>query len=223
MGSPGRPTKRTPETVKKLCDAIRLGASYGDACGFAGISISIFNEWRREHPDFRAEIESAEGAGRVQLIAKIQKAATDGNWQAAAWMLERRDPENYGRTNRTHLSVVRGREDAPDVEAMQAAAANGITASDAAVLWQRQLRVLELAFQRGEVDAAAYLAHMSRLTAEARHLADQRMRQLSPDGTPQVALSLTLDSTGIRDPAPLPAGVEPARRASAGGDLIDVG
>jgi hypothetical protein len=64
---------------------------------------------------------------------------------------------------------------------------------------------------------------MSRLTAEARHLADQRMRQLSPDGTPQVALSLTLDSTGIRDPAPLPAGVEPTRRASAGGDLIDVG
>lgn len=108
MGSPGRPTKRTPETVKKLCDAIRLGASYGDACGYAGIDIGTFGEWRDKFPDFAHEIKEAEGAGRVQLIAKIQKAANDGNWQAAAWMLERRDPQNYGRTMRTQVTGADG-------------------------------------------------------------------------------------------------------------------
>jgi hypothetical protein len=108
MGSPGRPTKRTPETVKKLCDAIRLGASYGDACGFAGVDVGTFARWREDFPDFAATIKEAEGAGRVQLIAKIQKAANDGNWQAAAWMLERRDPQNYGRTMRTQVTGADG-------------------------------------------------------------------------------------------------------------------
>jgi transposase len=105
MGSPGRPTKRTPETVKKLCDAIRLGASYGDACGYAGIDHDTFTRWRQDFPEFAAEVKEAEGSGRVQLIAKIQKAANDGNWQAAAWMLERRDPQNYGRTMRTQVKM----------------------------------------------------------------------------------------------------------------------
>lgn len=108
MGSPGRPTKRTPETVKKLCDAIRLGASYGDACGYAGIDHDTFTRWRQDFPEFAAEVKEAEGAGRVQLIAKIQKAANDGNWQAAAWMLERRDPQNYGRTMRTQVTGADG-------------------------------------------------------------------------------------------------------------------
>lgn len=108
MGSPGRPTKRTPETVKRLCDAIRLGASYADACGYAGVSFETFNEWRKDFPEFSDAVKEAEGSGRVQLIAKIQKAANDGNWQAAAWMLERRDPQNYGRTMRTQVTGADG-------------------------------------------------------------------------------------------------------------------
>ena len=157
MGSVGRPTKRTPETVKKLCDAIRLGASYGDACGYAGIDHDTFSKWRHDFPEFSAEIKEAEGAGRVQLIAKIQKAANDGNWQAAAWMLERRDPENYGK--KSHLALAKAPIPPVAVENLRNAANDGITSADAAVMWQRQLQVLELAYQRGELDAMTYLSH----------------------------------------------------------------
>ncbi len=33
----------------------------------------------------------------MTALAKIQKAAADGNWQAAAWWLERRYPADWGR------------------------------------------------------------------------------------------------------------------------------
>mgnify|MGYP006275736359 CR=1 FL=1 len=128
MGSVGRPTKRTPETVKKLCDAIRLGACYSDACGFAGISFDTFNEWRKDFPEFLEAVKEAEGAGRVQLIAKIQKAANDGNWQAAAWMLERRDPQNYGRTMRTQVT---GADGGPVQMAAQVVVVPALAASSA--------------------------------------------------------------------------------------------
>lgn len=126
MANVGRPTKRTPETVKKLCDAIRLGASYADACGFAGVHFDTFNEWRKDFPEFSDAVKEAEGAGRVQLIAKIQKAANDGNWQAAAWMLERRDPQNYGRTMRTQVT---GADGGPVQMAAQVVVVPAITAT----------------------------------------------------------------------------------------------
>jgi hypothetical protein len=33
----------------------------------------------------------------VQCLAVIRKAAKDGTWQAAAWLVERRYPASYGR------------------------------------------------------------------------------------------------------------------------------
>jgi hypothetical protein len=47
--------------------------------------------------EFVERIREAEGRAVIGWLAKIEKAATDGNWQAAAWKLERRYPENYGR------------------------------------------------------------------------------------------------------------------------------
>ena len=93
----GRPTKYTPETAKKIVDAVRLGATYTLACQYAGIDVSTLENWRQKYSDFSLMIKEAEGAGAVGWLAKIEKAANDGNWTAAAWKLERRYPEMYGR------------------------------------------------------------------------------------------------------------------------------
>lgn len=93
-----RKTKYTPDTVEKLTMAIKLGASYELACKFAGISEDTFANWRKRYSDFSDAIQEAEGAGVMQWLAKIEKAANDGSWQAAAWKLERRYPQTYGRT-----------------------------------------------------------------------------------------------------------------------------
>jgi hypothetical protein len=93
----GRKTKYTPETVDKLTQAIRLGATYKLACDYAGISQETFSQWRNTKPEFSDAVQKAEGTGVLLWLTKIEQAASEGNWQAAAWKLERRYPQDYGR------------------------------------------------------------------------------------------------------------------------------
>ena len=102
----GRRSKYTPETVDKLTQAIRLGATYKLACDYAGISEDTFANWRRLHSDFSDAIKQAEGAAAVKWLAKIEQAGEDA-WPAFAWKLERRYPDMYGR-NRVELTGANG-------------------------------------------------------------------------------------------------------------------
>lgn len=92
-----RRTKYTPETVKRITDALKMGATYELACNYGGISYDTFCTWRNEKDEFSEAIKRAEGSAVVGWLAKIEQAANDGQWQAAAWKLERRYPEMYGR------------------------------------------------------------------------------------------------------------------------------
>jgi transposase len=83
--------------VDKLTQAIRLGATYQLACDYAGITRETFYQWLNNKPDFSDAVKDAEGKGALGWLAKIEQAASDGNWQAAAWKLERRYPQMYGR------------------------------------------------------------------------------------------------------------------------------
>lgn len=103
----GRPTKYTTETVKQIIDAIRVGATYELAAAYAGISYETLNEWRKKYPKFSEDIKQAEGQGAIGWLAKIEKAANEGTWQAAAWKLERRYPAQYGRQVIEHAGSIR--------------------------------------------------------------------------------------------------------------------
>ena len=92
----GRRSKYTPETVDKLTQAIRLGATYVLASNYAGISQQTFHQWRNTKPEFSEAITQAEGDAAIKWLALIEKHAQDlPQW--AAWKLERRYPEMYGR------------------------------------------------------------------------------------------------------------------------------
>lgn len=93
----GRKTKYTAEAVKKITDAIRVGATYELAASYAGISEDTFARWRERYADFADKLREAEGEGAIGWLAKIEKSANDGDWRAAAWKLERRYPDSYGR------------------------------------------------------------------------------------------------------------------------------
>jgi hypothetical protein len=92
-----RPTKYTPDTVKAITQAIELGATYELAAAYGGISYETFRTWNETKPAFSAAIKEAEGKAAVKWLAKIEAAAAD-HWQAAAWKLERRYPNDYGKT-----------------------------------------------------------------------------------------------------------------------------
>ena len=227
-GQSGRPSKCTPEVRAKVVEAIRLGASIEQAAAHAGLVRQTLYNWLEskgtQYQPLQREVEQARHDRAVgwlgRLVAKANSEDRDA-WKAAAWMLERTLPEQFG--PRGQLALSRGRDSQPDVAELEAAATQGVGVADAAVLWQRQLRVLELAYQRGEVDTSTYLERMDRLGAQAARLAELQLKGPQGKEQPQVQLALTLDSGAIREPAPLPVGVAAGGRAPAGGDLIDVG
>lgn len=104
-GENGALTKYTDETIEKLVQAIELGATHEHACNYAGISYNAFLTWRREKEGFEDLMIEAEGRAAIKWLAKIEKEASRGTWQAAAWKLERRYPETYGRSVRTTEQV----------------------------------------------------------------------------------------------------------------------
>jgi len=67
----------------------------GDPAGTAGAD--------RPYREFRAEIDRARAEGEARNVAIIAKAAST-SWQAAAWLLERSQPERWDKpSQRQHL------------------------------------------------------------------------------------------------------------------------
>ena len=105
-GKPGpKPKLLNPAILSRLCDAIRTGATIELACKYAGIAPSVYfdaqNRAKNGDPEWQgvaAELADAEGACAVEMLSTVTNAARNGTWPAAAWMLERRYPMMYGRS-----------------------------------------------------------------------------------------------------------------------------
>ena len=57
----GKPTKYTPDTTRKLLDAIRSGFTVKMACAMAGVTDMTLSRWRRQHSDFDFAFKKATG------------------------------------------------------------------------------------------------------------------------------------------------------------------
>jgi transposase len=110
----GAPTKFNAERAERLIQAVRGGNYLETAARYAGISYHTLRRWllKADEPDappeyvaFKEAILKARADAEVAALAKIQKAASEGAWQASAWYLERSWPERWGRreTNRVEL------------------------------------------------------------------------------------------------------------------------
>ncbi len=92
-----------------LIEALKLGATNVLACQYAGIAETTFYDWLAENAEFSASIEKARSYAAIDALRTIQKARREGQWQSAAWLLERRYPQEYGR--RTVQMEVTGKLD----------------------------------------------------------------------------------------------------------------
>ena len=107
----GRRTKLTPDTQDNVVKALRAGNSRRDSALYAGISEQTFYSWMsrgREgealYEEFLEAVEKAEAHSVVRNVAIIQRAA-DETWQAAAWWLERKRPDEWGRRQRYDIGT----------------------------------------------------------------------------------------------------------------------
>jgi len=89
--------KLNDTTKERLVKAIELGLTNRLACQYAGIAESTFYLWmekaRGGHPkylDLLEALKKAEAENAAECFSVIKRAAMDGTWTAAAWVLERR-------------------------------------------------------------------------------------------------------------------------------------
>jgi hypothetical protein len=90
----GRPTKYTPETAKRILDALKAGATINAAIGAAGVSDQSFARWRERYGDFGDAITRAQAEGRLWHELNLRKAA-EGDWRASLEYLSRRYPDDW--------------------------------------------------------------------------------------------------------------------------------
>jgi transposase-like protein len=117
----GRPTLLDEQRLEAITNALRNGAYIDHAAQAAGVSTRTYHGWmergRAERdrinaglapdPDeapfmqFLHSVERAQSEAAVDLLGEIANHARNGTWQAAAWILERKFPRQWGRFDRT--------------------------------------------------------------------------------------------------------------------------
>jgi hypothetical protein len=101
----GRPSKLTPEVSKALVEALETGATQVAACNYAGISVDTVTGWlaaatvegaKAEFLEFADAYARATARRQVFHLNNIKVHARH-DWRASAWVLERTDPDDFGR------------------------------------------------------------------------------------------------------------------------------
>lgn len=107
----GRPSKLNDKVKEKFFAAISNGHTYESSCALAGISERAFYQWKvkgtdptekrnSEYVQFMQELQEKEALAKIKLLSDIQKS---DSWQAKAWILERRWPEEWGRKDKVSI------------------------------------------------------------------------------------------------------------------------
>jgi hypothetical protein len=97
-----------------ICDALRIGVPLEYACRLAHIDDSTLNKAKRKKLELVAAIKGAEGELIQGLTSIILLAAKNGQWTAAAWLLERRWPQLFAKTERHEIGGPGGKPLPPE-------------------------------------------------------------------------------------------------------------
>jgi len=117
----GRPTKLTKELIEEIAQYLRAGNYIETTAALVGIHRDSIYEWlkrgnaeidrvsksnrsrirKREEifVEFTDTVKKAQAQSEAMLVGLIGQAAQK-NWTAAAWRLERKYPDKWGRTER---------------------------------------------------------------------------------------------------------------------------
>ena len=122
-----RRTKLNADVQRRIIQAIQEGATYELAAQFGGITRTTLYYWLKKGEEIKEEqeqVEQYEAVGEedplltffnefkkaeaiccVGALAVIKKEARTGTWQAAAWLLERRFPQQYARNQQPAVQL----------------------------------------------------------------------------------------------------------------------
>jgi len=111
----GRHTTLTPEVQETICKAVADGNTFLTSALAAGVAQSTFSLWMKRGEDetegiyveFMEAIKEASAQAVQKQVKNIIKAGKK-NWQASAWFLERRHPQEWGKVERIEQKISGG-------------------------------------------------------------------------------------------------------------------
>lgn len=100
------PMVPTLEVISWRVDMVILlsrGVSISEACETLGISRAKYYRHVRRDPNFEAQVERARTIVSIDLLRVVRESK---DWRAAAWLLEKRYPRDWG-SMRTRMKLER--------------------------------------------------------------------------------------------------------------------
>lgn len=97
--------KYCPEIVAALCGHISNGLTAKDSCTLEDISTTTYHEWLNDPTkvDFAQALKKAEQNFKESNLKIIHNHAQK-NWFAAAWLVERKFPDEWALKTKTEFS-----------------------------------------------------------------------------------------------------------------------
>ncbi len=95
--TPGRPTKMTEETVKKLDEGFSMGFTDSECCLYANISKQTLYNYCEEHKEYFDRKEELKKHPKLLAKRNVYNSLKEGKkMEDSKWYLERRSKKEFG-------------------------------------------------------------------------------------------------------------------------------
>lgn len=105
MPTPGRPRVLDEPKRREICALISAGCGLEDAARYVGCSCATIRREQLRNPEFKERLRKAECFQQLAPLEALRKHAAN-SWRAAAWLLERTNPDRFGRSKADQVSPV---------------------------------------------------------------------------------------------------------------------
>jgi hypothetical protein len=96
MPTPGRPRSLDEIKRREICALVSAGCDIRRAARYVRCAASTIHREAQRDPEFLEQLRRAEMAAQLHPLHTMQQAVAT-HWRAAAWFLERTDPERFSR------------------------------------------------------------------------------------------------------------------------------
>lgn len=97
-------SKATQKTIDIILNSMAEGLTQRDSAILAGISEDTLSLWKSHDSDFSEQIRQKQIEYKRKLLKTIEKAS-EKDWKACSWLLERKCPEEYSLKSNVRLDV----------------------------------------------------------------------------------------------------------------------
>jgi hypothetical protein len=95
-GKLGRSTVLTQDVIAAVCAIIAKGNTFRTACQAVAISEEAFYKRLQRDVSFRQKVALAKAQAKQRIVSKIELASNE-DWRAGAWLMERTYRDEYGK------------------------------------------------------------------------------------------------------------------------------